>query len=109
MLSAGASFAEEREMKPSEYVDAIRRSGLTIYEAIEVGSKLWIPAPELETILRAALCPMQLEKVANRTRSKVVKLSVCNSLGYPEPPSFKRVRPRLPGQALEVHTQKSNN
>lgn len=96
-------------MKPSEYVDAIRHSRLTIYDTIEVGSELWIPAPELETILRAALCPRQLDKLANRTRSKVVKQHVCGALGYPEPPSFKRVRPRFPGQALEVHTQKSNN
>ena len=44
-----------------------------------------------------------------RTRSKVVKEHICHALGYPVPPSFKRVQPRFTGQCFDTYTQKSNN
>ena len=77
MLRAGASFVEEREMKPARYVAAIRASGLTIYDAVEIGSRLWIPSPELESILDAGLRGMDLDGLPLRTRSKRVKERVC--------------------------------
>ena len=40
---------------PVDYIAAIRTSGLSIYDPIEVGSKLWIPSRELERILNDAL------------------------------------------------------
>ena len=90
MLRAGASFVEEREMKPARYVAAIQASGLNIYDAVEVGSRLWIPSPELESILDAGLCGINLAGLPLRTRSKRVKERVCEALGYPVPKSFGR-------------------
>lgn len=96
-------------MKPARYVAAIRASGLTIYDSVEVGSRLWIPAPELESLLDAGLCGMELAGLPLRTRSKRVKERVCKALGYPVPKSFGRKRPRFPGQQLDIYVQKSNN
>jgi hypothetical protein len=109
MLRAGASFAEEAKVKPARCVAAIRASGLTIYDAVEVGSRLWIPAPELELLLDAGLRGVDLVGLPLRTRSKRVKERVCEALGYPVPKSFGRKRPRFPGQQLDIYVQKSNN
>ena len=96
-------------MKPARYVAAIRASGLTIYDAVEIGSRLWIPSPELESVLDAGLRGMDLAGLPLRTRSKRVKERVCEALGYPVPKSFGRKRPRFPGQQLDIYVQKSNN
>ena len=96
-------------MKPARYVAAIRTSGLTIYDAVEIGSRLWIPSPELESVLDAGLRGMDLAGLPLRTRSKRVKERVCEALGYPVPKSFGRKRPRFPGQQLDIYVQKSNN
>lgn len=84
-------------MKTARFVTAIRASGLTIYDAIEVGSLLWIPSPELEDILDRGLRGMDLAGLPLRTRSKCVKERVCVAMGYPVPKSFSRKRPRFPG------------
>jgi hypothetical protein len=34
---------------------------------------------------------------------------VCEALGYPVPKSFKRTKPRFPGQNFDTYVQKSNN
>ena len=109
MLGAGASFAEDAEVKPARYVAAIRASGLTVYDAIEVGSRLWLPSPELESVLDTGLRGMDLAGLPLRTRSKRVKERVCEAMGYPVPESFGRKRPRFPGQQLDIYVQKSNN
>ena len=44
-----------------------------------------------------------------RTRSKIAKELVCNALGYPVPRSFRKTRPRFPGQLFDTYVQKSNN
>ena len=45
----------------SSYVAAIRRSGLSIYDPIEIGDPaLWIPAPELEHLLDRSLDGLSL-------------------------------------------------
>ncbi len=65
-----------------DYVAAIKASGLTIYDAIEIGDPhLWIPTPELESILDNALAGISLARLPNRTRSKVAKEHVGNALG----------------------------
>lgn len=87
----------------------IRSSRLTIYDPIEVGSELWVPSPELEAILGRALRGMDLSGLPLRTRSKRVKERVTKALGYPIPPTFKRTRPRFPGQCFDTYIQKSNN
>lgn len=95
---------------PKRYVAAIARSGLTIYDAVEVGHPtLWIPSPQLEALLDRGLRGISLARLPLRTRSKIVKEHVCRALGYPVPSSFKRTKPRFPGQAFDTYTQKSNN
>ncbi len=92
------------------YVKAIRRSGLSIYDPIEIGHpQLWIPTPDLEELLNGALKDVSLSGLPLRTRSKVVKEHACRALGYPAPPRFKRTQPRFPGQLLDTYVQKSNN
>jgi hypothetical protein len=95
---------------PKRYVEAIQKSGLSIYDPIEIGDpKLWIPTPELEQLLNAAMRGVSLAGLPLRTRSKVVKKRVCRALGYPVPPSFKKTQPRFPGQFFDTYVQKSHN
>ncbi len=92
------------------YVEAIRQSGLSIYDHIEIGDpELWIPAPELEKLLNKSLSGISLAGLPNSTRSKVLKENVCKVLGYPVPKSFKKTHPRFPGQCFDTYVQKSNN
>ena len=92
------------------YVRNITQSGLSIYDAIEIGDpKLWIPAPKLQALLDRSLSGISLAGLPIRTRSKVVKENVCRALGYPVPKSFPKTKPRFPGQAFDTYTQKSNN
>lgn len=95
---------------PERYVEAIRRSGLSIYDPVEIGDpELWIPTPELEQLLNVAMAGISLAGLPLRTRSKVVKEHVCRALGYPVPSSFRRTQPRFPGQLFDTYVQKSNN
>ena len=90
--------------------NAIRRSGLTIYDRIPSGRPdLYIASKKLEEILKESLVGFSLSGLALRTRSKVVKTEVCKAIGYPVPGSFKRTQPRFPGQNFDVYIQKSNN
>lgn len=92
------------------YVSAIRESGRTIYDPIPIGHpQLWVPAPELQAILDDGLRGLSLAGLPLRTRSKVVKESVCRVLGYPVPASFQKTQPRFPGQMFDTYVQKSNN
>lgn len=98
------------ETDPQRYVAAIKNSGVSIYDPIRIGDPdLWIPAPELQTILNTALSGTSLAGLPLRTRSKVVKELVCKALGYPIPKSFKKTQPRFPGQLFDTYVQKSNN
>lgn len=93
-----------------QYVEAIRASNHTIYDTIAIGDpNFWIPAPLLERLLDDGLRGLDLNGLALRTRSKVVKEMVCRLLGYDVPKAFKKTQPRFPGQDLDVYTQKSNN
>lgn len=93
-----------------QYVNAIGKSGLSIYDPIEVGDlELWIPTPELEKLLNSALTGISLAGLPLRKRSKVVKEYVCKALGYPVRSSFRKTQPRFPGQFFDTYVQKSNN
>ena len=95
---------------PEWYVEAIRRSGLSIYDHIEIfDPELWIPTSELEELLSGALTGVPLLGLPLRTRSKYVKECICQALGYPVPPSFKKTQPRFPGQLFDTYVQKSKN
>lgn len=92
------------------YPDNIAQSEFSIYDPIEIGDpRLWIPAPELETLLNKTLGGISLAGLALRTRSKAVKFAICKALGYPVPTTFRKTQPRFPGQMFDIYTQKSNN
>ena len=94
----------------NRYVAAIRERGITIYDHIPVGDpNLWIPTPELESLLDAGLVGLSLSGLPLRTRSKVVKERICELLGYPIPPSFRKTQPRFPGQSFDTYVQKATN
>lgn len=91
-------------------VDLIKKSGLTIYDQIEIGDpELWLTAPNLQEILDSCLSGISLKGLPLRSRSKVVKSAICTALGYPIPKSFQKTNPRFVGQRFDVYTQKSNN
>lgn len=93
-----------------DFKTSIANSKLDIYSAIEVGDQnLWIPTKKLEIMLSQELIGVDLSKLALRSRSKVVKQKICTALGYPTPTSFKKTKPRFPGQQLDVYTQKRRN
>ena len=96
-------------LSSNKYKTAILRSGLSIYDSVEVGSKLWIPSLDLDRILNKGLKGESLAGLSPRTRSKVVKEKICGVLGYPVPKSFKKVQPRFSGQNFDTYVQKSNN
>lgn len=92
----------------SRVVKAISSSGLTIYDSLETRPELYLDARTLERILNRALVGLDLNYPI-RTRSKVLKSSVCQSLGYPVPKSFRKTQPRFPSQNFDTYVQKSNN
>lgn len=95
---------------PRNYKEAIRTWGRDIYEPIAVGNRnLWIPTLQLEVLLNKGLRGLNLAGFPLRTRSKVVKAAVCKALGYPAPKSFRKTKPRFPGQQLDTYSQKSLN
>ncbi len=96
--------------KTFNYKNALQSSGFDIYYPIKVGdASFWIPTLHLEKLLNQTLTGLDLSGLALRTRSKVVKIAVCEALGYPVPKSFKKTQPRFFGQQLDIYTQKSSN
>lgn len=94
----------------NSFVEAIRDSGLTIYDKVQVGDPLlWIPAPELERLLDDGLHDLSVAGLPLRTRSKFIKQTICRILGYPVPVAFTKTKPQFPGQMFDSYTQKSNN
>lgn len=93
-----------------DYVTNIKNSKLTIYDKVSTSdAALYIPTNELQRILNESLSGLSLSGLALRTRSKVVKIKICEALGYPIPKSFVKTQPRFPGQNFDVYTQKSLN
>lgn len=101
---------ENEENGAKRYVESIRKSGLTIYDPVEIGDPvLWIPTLDLQSLLNEGLAGISLAGLPLRTRSKVVKEHVCTALGYPIPRSFQKTQPRFSGQMFDTYAQKSNN
>lgn len=98
-------------MSASHYVEAIRASGLSIFDLLEKDSPQFVPNKELEKILDAGLYGFSTAGMPLRTRSKVVKSEVCKVLGYPIPKSFRKCKPhaRFPGQNFDTYVQASDN
>lgn len=98
------------EKHHTEYRTAISTSGKDIYGPIEIGDPdHWIPSQHIEALLNEGMRGLSLAGLPLRTRSKVVKVAVCNALGYPVPSSFKKTQPRFFGQQLDTYAQKSLN
>ena len=87
---------------------ALAKSGRTIYDLLHDSPEHFFPITDLESILKNGLLGLDLN-FPLRTRSKVLKSKICEILGYPVPSSFKRSKPRFPGQDFDTYVQKSNN
>ena len=86
----------------------IRASGFTIYQSLSHHPELILGIDELEQTLTAGLLGTSLD-FPLRTRAKIARQRTCKALGYPVPSSFRRTRPRFPGQNFDLYVQKSNN
>lgn len=91
-----------------EIVSRIRQSGLSIYDILDARNELFLERAQLEAVLQQGLEGLSLD-FPLRTRSKIVKSRICELLGYPVPPRFRRTQPRFPGQNFDTFVQKSNN
>lgn len=87
---------------------AITRAGVTIYDDLTDRPDLILTPQQLDAVLNVKLVGMNLN-FPLRTRSKIVKEAVCRALGYPVPSSFRKTRPRFPGQNFDTYVQKANN
>jgi hypothetical protein len=93
-----------------DYKLRISESGNTIYdEMLFSEDSLFIPNEALSHMLAEELIGLDLNGVALRTRSKIVKTKICEALGYPIPKSFKKTQPRFQTQNFDVYIQKSMN
>ena len=92
-------------------VTKIAASGISIYDPIEVGSDLGMPADLLEALLQTELTGHRFEAVALRTRSKLAKSEVCKVLGYPVPMACRKLKhqARFPGQNFDTYVQPADN
>jgi hypothetical protein len=86
----------------------IAKSGKNIYDTLHDSPDFFFASGDLEVILRTGLVGLDLNYPL-RTRSKVLKSKICEILGYPVPASFKKSKPRFPGQDFDTYVQKSNN
>jgi hypothetical protein len=94
----------------NQFIQKIAESKKSIYDPVEIGDpNLWIPMDILESLLAKKLTGLSLKDLPLRTRSKILKQAVCQALGYPIPASFKKTKPRFPGQSFDTYIQKSNN
>jgi len=100
------SLKKKRDI--TSVVAAIRHSGLTIYDAVDNQSDLYLQTDELQDHLTGSLAGLNLN-YALRTRSKVLKSKVCEVLGYPVPSTFRKTKPRFLGQNFDTYVQKANN
>ena len=86
----------------------IRESKVTIYDDLSDNPDLIFSRAQIESILNHEIVGVDLNYPL-RTRAKKAKGIVCHALGYPIPSSFKKTRPRFPGQNLDVYVQKADN
>jgi len=98
----------KRTSSPSKIVAGIRAAGLTIYDSLAERLDLYLDSQQLEQLLKAGLQGFCLDYPL-RTRSKVLKSKVCEVLGYPVPTTFRKTKPRFPGQNFDTYVQKANN
>lgn len=92
------------------FKEQISQSGLSIYDPLTGPyGHLFIPTKELESLLQNGLAGKNYGDLPLRTRSKTVNMDICSALGYPVPSSFKKTKPRFPGQDFDKYVQKALN
>ena len=89
-------------------VEKIRKSGLSIYDALDDRQDLYLSNGQIEAVLCDVLAGLDLN-LPLRTRAKKAKAAVAAALGYPIPKSFKKTQPRFIGQKFDTYVQKANN
>jgi hypothetical protein len=89
----------------------IIESGQSIYDIpkFEESDLVWYTKDQIEELIALEMVGKSFHGLPLRTRSKVSKTLVCESLGYEVPDSFKKTKPRFPAQNLDTYVQKSNN
>jgi hypothetical protein len=87
---------------------AITGRGFDIYEPLNAHPDVVYSRAELQALLSHELVG-QILAGPIRTRSKLAKGAVCSALGYPVPETFRRVKPRFPGQDIDVYVQHHDN
>lgn len=96
------------DLPGDDIAKAVSASKLTIYDILVELPELIFDLETLESRLDRGLRGCVFAGPI-RTRAKDAKTAVAGLLGYPVPPSFKKTRPRFPGQNLDVYVQKGNN
>jgi len=103
------SFGMSTALEDARQVrEAIVELGFDIYEPLTRHPEVVYTREELEALLREELLGAAFSGPI-RTRSKLAKEAVCRALGYPVPTAFARVKPRFPGQDLDVYVQQHDN
>lgn len=91
-----------------EKIIALHDAGIGIYDNLP-NENFFLSDDELQAALSAHLTGISLAGLPLRTRSKVLKTAVCESLMMRPPSSFKRCQPRFPNQNFDTYIQKSSN
>lgn len=86
----------------------IREARATIYSGCDPDSDQYYPIRVLEARLQHFLVNRQWD-APPKTRAKLGKIAVAEALGYLEPPSFRKTRPRFPHQNLDSFFMQSGN
>ena len=88
---------------------AIQLANIDIYQSlISDKADLIFTDEELQALLTARLTGSTLSGPL-RNRSKLAKQLVAIAMGYKPPTSFRKKKPRFPGQNLDVYVQMSDN
>lgn len=95
-------------MNWEEKIAALHNAGIGIYDDLP-DNRLFLSDSELQSALSSHLIGISLAGLPLRTRSKVLKTAVCESLMIPPPSSFKKCQPRFPNQDFDTYVQKSTN
>lgn len=87
---------------------AVVALGFDIYEPLTDHPNVVYTRAQLAALLSRELVGRAFDAPI-RTRAKLAKQAVAAALGYPVPPTLRKVKPRFPGQDLDVYVQRSSN
>lgn len=89
-------------------IEVLHSAGIGIYDELP-DRRFFLNDTELQTALSSHLIGVSLAELPLRTRSKVLKTAVCESLMMTPPSSFRKCQPRFPNQDFDIYIQKSTN